>query len=76
MRTNFASPLALRDIEVPQYIGSERFRQQCIATSQLGRTVTRYPMTASLTLRIIDRWNILKIVESVPNEVHLENWGA
>ena len=33
-------------------------------------------MTASLTLRIIDHWNILKIVESVPNEVYLENWGA
>ena len=52
------------------------FRQQCIATSQMGRTATRYPMTASLTLRIIDHWNILKIVESVPNEVYLENWGA
>ena len=35
-----------------------------------------YTMTASLTHRIIDHWNILKIVESLPNEVYLENWGA
>ena len=33
-------------------------------------------MTASLTHRIIDHWNILKTEESLPNEVYLENWGA